>query len=361
MKRICIFGDSITWGMGLSERAGWADLLRNYLEEKSDYYLELYSLGIDRDSSTELLARIESESKSRKPDLIVIDIGTNDSLEFQRDGIKVQFTSEEVFRNNLQRIIDISKTFTNEVIFIGLCLGDESLTNPLPRSTTGKRYTKDRVGIYNSIISDVTSRNNVAFVDIIGLLSDDDFIDGLHPNLSGHQKIFERIISLRGSYFEERNTIVDENDNVIGAKIRKDITLSDIYRVAGLWLRNDQGQVLLARRALSKSHDPGKWGPAVAGTVIEGEDYLATMKREAYEELGLDDLTFEIGPKKLIKGQWWQYYSQKFYATTNRDILDMKIQKDEVEEIKWFDEATLPELIREKPEMFVGSMQNYID
>lgn len=144
----------------------------------------------------------------------------------------------------------------------------------------------------------------------------------------------------------------------IGAKVRSEITPDDIYRVASLWLRNNKGQVLLAKRAMTKSHDPGKWGPAVAGTVAEGEDYLVTIKRETVEEIGLDNLSFELGPKKLRQGQW-KYYSQKFFAATDKDISDMKIQKNEVDEVRWFDEATLPDLIRNELEMFIPSMQDY--
>jgi isopentenyldiphosphate isomerase len=156
----------------------------------------------------------------------------------------------------------------------------------------------------------------------------------------------------------ERNTIVDENDQVIGAKNRADITKKDIYRVSGLWLYNEGGQVLLAQRSFTKSHDPGMWGPAVAGTVAEGEDYLTTITREAEEELGLTGITFEIGPK-VFQSEGWKYWSQKFTAITDKDISDMKIQKEEVEQVKWFDEKELPMLIEEKPDLFIPSMRSY--
>lgn len=41
-------------------------------------------------------------------------------------------------------------------------------------------------------------------------------------------------------------TIVDEADNVIGAKDKGELVPSDIYRVARLVIVNSQGQVLLA-------------------------------------------------------------------------------------------------------------------
>jgi isopentenyldiphosphate isomerase len=78
----------------------------------------------------------------------------------------------------------------------------------------------------------------------------------------------------------EKQVIVDESDNVIGAKIRSDILPDDIYRVSCLWLRNPSGEVLLAQRSFDKKNDPGRWGPAVAGTVSENETYEENIRKE---------------------------------------------------------------------------------
>ena len=86
-------------------------------------------------------------------------------------------------------------------------------------------------------------------------------------------------------------TIVDENDNIIAQKERANIKPEDIYRVAALWVTNSKGDILLAQRALSKKHDPGKWGPAVAGTVEERETYRANIIKETSEEIGLHDIS----------------------------------------------------------------------
>lgn len=60
--------------------------------------------------------------------------------------------------------------------------------------------------------------------------------------------------------------IVNENDEIIGHKARGTLEQLDIYRVSALWIKNSQGDILLAQRKFTKKHDPGKWGPAVAGT-----------------------------------------------------------------------------------------------
>src|SRR3990167_10492394 len=129
--------------------------------------------------------------------------------------------------------------------------------------------------------------------------------------------------------------IVDKNDDVIEYRERNDQDANAIYRVSSLWIRNSKGEILLARRAFSKSHDPGKWGPAVAGTVEEGETYESNIIKEAEEELGLKNIK-PIRGEKLRKKTKWNYFFQRFYLILDKDISEFKIQENEVAEIKWF-------------------------
>ncbi|MDO8661039.1 MAG: NUDIX domain-containing protein, partial [Candidatus Woesearchaeota archaeon] len=84
--------------------------------------------------------------------------------------------------------------------------------------------------------------------------------------------------------------IVNDNDEIIGYKDRDSIENNELYRVSALQITNSNGEILLARRHRNKKHDPLKWGPAVAGTVEEGETYLENIIKEAEEELGLKNI-----------------------------------------------------------------------
>jgi len=44
----------------------------------------------------------------------------------------------------------------------------------------------------------VCEENNVLFLDIFGLLENNDFEDGLHPNAEGHNKIFQKVRNFLG-------------------------------------------------------------------------------------------------------------------------------------------------------------------
>lgn len=154
--------------------------------------------------------------------------------------------------------------------------------------------------------------------------------------------------------------IVDENNDIIGTKDRDKIQSGDIYRVSGLWITNSRGDILLAQRKFTKRNDPGKWGPAVAGTIEEGESYEANIIKEAYEELGLKDIKPKSGQVRRNYGIH-NYFSQRFYLTCDRGIEDFKIAEDEVEQIRWFERHELQKLIKEKPEMFIKSLQSWAD
>ena len=53
---------------------------------------------------------------------------------------------------------------------------------------------------------------------------------------------------------KEEIIIVDENDQIIGHKVRGTLDQKDVYRVSALWVQNSNGHVLLAKRALTKKH-----------------------------------------------------------------------------------------------------------
>ncbi len=186
--KICIFGDSITWGASDFERGGWVERLKVYFGEKYD--IDIYNLGISGNATEDLLGRIENEVKVRKPNIIVFAIGANDAQFIH--STNSNRISEDDFMGNLKKLHEIAKKFTPKIIFIGLTPVDESKTKPIPWNTD-KTYTNERIKKFDQIIEVFCSKNNLKFIPINNLLNNDDLIDGLHPNTQGHIKMFERI------------------------------------------------------------------------------------------------------------------------------------------------------------------------
>ncbi len=191
MGNICIFGDSIIWGAKLSFRVGWANLLRNYLESLDGEFFAVYDLGIDGNTTSNLIERFDVEAEARNPDILFFAVGTNDScFRKTKDNPEVDV---ETFERNLNKLISKAKRFSKNIVFVGLAKGNDSATIPLPRSITGKCYDKGNIKIYDSIIKKICNKDGLVFIDINEELSDSDFEDGLHPNNVGHMKIFDKV------------------------------------------------------------------------------------------------------------------------------------------------------------------------
>ncbi len=110
--------------------------------------------------------------------------------------------------------------------------------------------------------------------------------------------------------------VVNKQDEIIWYKPRKDITHDDIYRVAACRITDDEGNILLAQRAWTKKHNPGKRWPAVVWTVAQGETYQQNILHEIYEEIWLQvtsqDITLWF---KSFFDHDWQYFWQWFFLT----------------------------------------------
>ncbi|MFA6194754.1 MAG: NUDIX domain-containing protein [Patescibacteria group bacterium] len=154
--------------------------------------------------------------------------------------------------------------------------------------------------------------------------------------------------------------IVNKDDEIIGYKTRDNLNKEDIYRVSALWITNSQGQILLAKRHHTKSHNPNMWGPAVAGTVEEGETYESNIIKEAEEEIGLKNIQPKLGPKTETNGEY-HHFTQWYTLNIDKNIDEFKIQEDEVGEIGWLAPKELRSRLQEKPEEFLSKMKEYLE
>ncbi len=156
-----------------------------------------------------------------------------------------------------------------------------------------------------------------------------------------------------------RIPIVNEQDEIIKYIDVSERKKGDISRVAGLWVTNEKGEILLAQRSFNKTRDPGKWGPAVAGTVEEGETYEQNIIKEVEEEIGLKNITPKIEYKNH-KSTSHEYFGQWFSVAVDSNYPFVK-QDIEVEKIKWFTKDEIIELYKENPDLFIPTFGSSID
>lgn len=188
-ESICIFGDSTAWGAWDLEGGGWAGRLWRHVGAREEDYVEIYNLSVSGGTTETILQRFERESKIRNADALIFQTGGNDaSFEISPDKPRV---SPEKFRKNLEKVIKKAKKITPNIIFLDLKNCDESKTTPV--SWINLSYTNANLQKYNQIMKEVAEKNKILFIDLFGLLNNDDFYDGLHPNAAGHEKIFIKV------------------------------------------------------------------------------------------------------------------------------------------------------------------------
>lgn len=108
----------------------------------------------------------------------------------------------------------------------------------------------------------------------------------------------------------------------------------EYHLVVDVILYNAAEEVLLQKRADDKAYCPGYWG-LTGGAVDAGEDSLAAIIRETKEEIGVnikpDELTFFCRQNGVDAA----LFVDIFTAPCNLLPADMKMQKEEVSELRW--------------------------
>ena len=140
---------------------------------------------------------------------------------------------------------------------------------------------------------------------------------------------------------------VDEQDNLLGHRVRSDIRQRGLIgRCTFIFLFNSQGELCVHRRTLSKALYPGFWDTAAGGMVAAGESYAQSAARELEEELGVsgvpltehDHFYFEDGDSRL----WCKSYSAVWDGP-------LRLQPEEVMEARFLAIETIQQEAAQKP------------
>jgi isopentenyldiphosphate isomerase/intracellular septation protein A len=134
---------------------------------------------------------------------------------------------------------------------------------------------------------------------------------------------------------EEWVPLVDEQGRIVGKAPRSEVHNGSklLHPVVHLHVLNPNKNVLLQKRPLSKQIQPGKWDTAVGGHISAGETLEKALQKEAFEEIGLVGFS-----AKLIKVYQWEseVEAELVYLFTTFDFKNVKVQSDEVEEIRFW-------------------------
>ena len=109
--------------------------------------------------------------------------------------------------------------------------------------------------------------------------------------------------------------------------------------VVHVCLFDSRGRLLIQRRSERKRFWPGTWDVSVGGAVDAGETSRQAAEREVREELGLCLDLGETRPSLSVN--FAGGFDDFFLAERDVDLEELKLQREEVAEVRW---AELPEL-----------------
>jgi len=143
-------------------------------------------------------------------------------------------------------------------------------------------------------------------------------------------------------------------------KLRSEAHKSGLWhRTAHIWIYNNNAEILLQLRAGSKSIFPGKWDVSSAGHIGAGEIPIDSAVRELKEEIGLsaakEDLQFYRVNKQSTRFKNFldNEFNYVYFLKFDGDIANLKLQKEEVSDLRFYQKEELRYEIYNNHESFV--------
>ncbi|MDD5432440.1 MAG: arylesterase [Candidatus Omnitrophica bacterium] len=177
-KNIICFGDSITYGYGVTSDEAYPVHLSKMIN------FSVINAGIDGDTTTEALKRLDSDVLSRNPLLVIIEFGGNDFL---------RKVSPELTVNNIKQMVERIQEKGAMVAIVDVSAG---------------MLMKEYRPAYFKIAKD----NGAIFVPSImsGIITNPSMkSDFLHPNGNGYKLIAQRILKKISPYLNHRQPSTD--------------------------------------------------------------------------------------------------------------------------------------------------------
>ncbi len=161
-------------------------------------------------------------------------------------------------------------------------------------------------------------------------------VDGAPAELKEVEEFIKSLNEIE--YTEEIFDVYNKNGQLIGLKPKSYCHNGNpgvYHKPVWIWIINDKGQILVQKRAATKKNDPNKYDMPSAGHVDAGETLLQACKRETEEELGLTCKESDfIFLKEWLNQKGWEF-AEIYLLKTKAKLTDMKLQKEEVAEVKY--------------------------
>lgn len=180
---ILFFGDSLTFGYGVSKENSWVYKTSHELE------LNYINKGKNGDTTSSMLSRYSSDVLQNKPSIIFIMGGTNDLLSGR---------SLDSILENIEIMIKDALTIKSQII-IGIppiIFGD--MANDLFCPSPFYKYAEDKLSLLHKELIKLCDKYLLSYIDFYSITLNQKtlFLDGIHLNTKGNDLMFERAVKI---------------------------------------------------------------------------------------------------------------------------------------------------------------------
>ena len=150
--------------------------------------------------------------------------------------------------------------------------------------------------------------------------------------------------------------------------LRSDVHSKGLWHLSvHVWVINDKGELLLQKRSPNKENYPNLWDIPSAGHVTAGDSSLETAVRETSEELSIklpkEDFVLVASIKESAVSNGGLYINNEFndiyLVKSNIELEDIKIQAEEVSEIKFISQEELKRMVGDNHSNLVAHPEEY--
>jgi len=170
---ILVIGDSLSAEYGLQRDTGWVSLLSKRLAEEQTGY-QVRNASISGDTTSGGLSRLPAALETYRPDIVVIELGSNDALR----GLSLDMTQD-----NLSKMAAMAQQSSARVLLLGM---------QIPPNY-GRQYTER----FQQVFASVAKKNGTELVPFLldGIATDRNMFqaDGIHPNEQAQSVLAENV------------------------------------------------------------------------------------------------------------------------------------------------------------------------
>ncbi|MDB6160614.1 MAG: Arylesterase [Gammaproteobacteria bacterium] len=172
-RTILVFGDSLSAAYGLRPEQGWVALLDKRLRTQG-YGYTVVNASISGETTSGGLQRLPRALELNKPQILILELGSNDALR----GLPLGNA-----KDNLSKMVELGEKAGAKVLLVGMRIPPNY----------GPKYTADFVKMY----ADLSARYRAPLVpfllESVALNGSRMQEDGLHPNALGEPAVLDTL------------------------------------------------------------------------------------------------------------------------------------------------------------------------